>query len=87
MISLGSLELVVFMDQVNLKDLGFTCNIFMNICLIQLSSSLTSPDSLTTLEIVLFPVPGVTVFLSMPMVCPWLPALPPPIDRLPSIPL
>ena len=24
MISLGSLELVVFMDQVNLRDLGFT---------------------------------------------------------------
>jgi len=68
MISFGSLELVVFIDQVNLNDLGFT-----------------SPDSLTTLEMVLLP-PGV-MFLSIPMVCPWLPALPPPTDKLPSIPL
>jgi len=72
MISFGSLELVVFIDQVNLNDLGFTWNI--------------SPDSLTTLEMVLLP-PGVMVFLSMPMVWPWLPALPPPMERLPSIPV
>ena len=61
MISLGSLELVVFMDQVNLRDLGFTS---------------VDSFAFTTLalETLLFP-PGVRD-RSMPMVWAWLPALP-----------
>ena len=52
MISLGSLELVVFMDQVNLRDLGFT--------------SVDSEFTTLALETLLLP-PGVRE-RSMPMV-------------------
>ena len=61
MISFGSLELVVFMDQVNLSDLGLTSPV----------------DSLTTLEDTLLLPPGVRDrSWDTPMVWPWLPALP-----------
>lgn len=61
MISFGSLELVVFMDQVNLSDLGLT----------------SPDDSLTTLEDTLLLPPGVSDrSWDTPIVWPWLPALP-----------
>ena len=61
MISFGSLELVVFMDQVNLSDLGLT----------------SPEDSLTTLEDTLLLPPGVSDrSWDTPMCPPWLPALP-----------
>ena len=61
MISFGSLELVVFMDQVKRSDLGLTSPV----------------DSLTTLEDTLLLPPGVSdLSWDTPMVCPVLPALP-----------
>ena len=74
MISLGSLELVVFIDQVNRRERG-----------------LTSPDSLTTLLMVLAVLAPGVLLRSRSILWPWLPALPlptpPPTPRLPGIPL